>query len=65
MCQCNDRDKGLKYNSEAVVRRGSSKISVLENFADFTGKHLCWSLFLIKLQSFHKFHRKTPVGVSF
>ena len=26
------------------------KISVLKNFANFTGKHLYWSLFLIKLQ---------------
>ena len=26
------------------------KIGVLKNFANFTGKHLCWSLFLIKLQ---------------
>ena len=26
------------------------KISVLKNFTSFTGKHLCWSLFLIKLQ---------------
>ena len=26
------------------------KIGVLENFTNFTGKHLCWSLFLIKLQ---------------
>ena len=25
---------------------------VLKNFANFTGKHLCWSLFLIKLQGF-------------
>ena len=25
------------------------KIGVLKNFANFTGKHLCWSLFLIKL----------------
>ena len=23
-----------------------------KNFANFTGKHLCWSLFLIKLQDF-------------
>ena len=28
------------------------KISVLKNFANFTGKHLCWSLFLIKRQLF-------------
>ena len=26
------------------------KLGVLKNFANFTGKHLCWSLFLIKLQ---------------
>ena len=26
------------------------KIGVLKNFAVFTGKHLCWSLFLITLQ---------------
>ena len=25
------------------------KIGILKNFANFTGKHLCWSLFLIKL----------------
>ena len=24
---------------------------VLKNFANFSGKHLCWSLFLIKLQA--------------
>ena len=28
------------------------KISVLKNFATFTGKHHCWSLFLIKLKAF-------------
>ena len=27
------------------------KISVLINFANFTGIHLCWSLFLIKSQA--------------
>ena len=26
------------------------QIGVLKNFANLTGKHLCWSLFLIKLQ---------------
>ena len=31
------------------------KISVLKNFESFTGKHLCWSLFLTKLQSFKFF----------
>ena len=35
------------------------KLGVLANFAIFTGKHLCWSLFLIKLQGlFEKFLRK-------
>ena len=28
------------------------KIGALKNFAVFTGKHLCWSLFLMKLQAF-------------
>ena len=27
------------------------KIGVLKHFANFIGKHLCWSLFLIKLQA--------------
>ena len=27
------------------------KIGVLKHFAIFTGKHVCWSLFLIKLQA--------------
>ena len=27
------------------------KIGVLKNLANFTGKHLCWNLFLIKLQA--------------
>ena len=27
------------------------KIDVLKNFPNFTGKHLCWSLFLINLQA--------------
>ena len=36
------------------------KIDVLKNFAIFTGKHLCWSLFLIKLQAFKCF----PVNIA-
>ena len=32
------------------------KKGVLKNFANLTGKHLCWSLFLIKLQA-----RRTPI----
>ena len=65
MCQCNDRDKGLKYNSEAVVRRGSSKISVLKNFADFTGKHLLESLFNKVAVLSQISQENTCVGASF
>ena len=32
-------------------KRCSVKIGVLKNFSNFTGKHLYWSLFLIKLQT--------------
>ena len=31
---------------------------VLKNFATFTGKHLCWNLFLIKLQAFRPDSKK-------
>ena len=37
------------YYSEAVVRRCSIKKGVLRNFAKFTGKHLCQSLFFNKV----------------
>ena len=33
-------------------RRCSVKKGVLEKFTNFTGKHLCWSHFLIKLQAY-------------
>ena len=36
--------------TEAVVQRCSAQ-NVLTNFAKFTGKHLCQSLFLMKLQA--------------
>ena len=38
--------------SEAAVQRCSIKIGVLKNSTIFTGKHLCWSLLLIKFQAF-------------
>ena len=43
-----------KYNRQVFRRshwRCSEKKDVLKDLANFTGKHLCWSLFLIKLQS--------------
>ena len=43
------------------------EISSLNYFAIFTGKHLCWGLFLIKLQAFRRatlLKRDTNSGVS-
>ena len=37
------------------------KIGVLKNFANFTGEHLCWSLFLTKF--FTDFIKNTPTQV--
>ena len=42
----------LKYGSEATIRRCSTKIGALKNFAIFIEKQLCWSLFLITSQAF-------------
>ena len=36
--------------SEAATRDVIQKKTLLKTFTIFTGKHLCWSLFLIKLQ---------------
>ena len=51
-------------NLEAVVCRCSSKY-VLRNIVDFTRKHQCWSLFIIKLQALRSAkkleHRCFPV----
>ena len=42
----------LKRKRNIVQKQPSA--DVLKNFAIFTGKHLCWSLFLIKLQAFRQ-----------
>ena len=49
----------LKMNRSGHLRC-SVKKGVLNNFANFTGVHLCCSLFLIKLQDFAEF-LKTPI----
>ena len=41
-----ERKKALFRNSRSQM---FFKIGILKNFANFTAKHLCWSLFLIKL----------------
>ena len=38
------------------------KIGVLKNFAIFIGKHLCWSLFLIKLRKLQHLRTSTSVN---
>ena len=46
------------------TRRGkwcSVKKGVLENFANFTGNHLCWSLILTKLQALRCFPVKFAI----
>ena len=43
-----DIQRHLTY--ESSLSQMFFKIGVLKNFVNFTGKHLCWSLFLIKLQ---------------
>ena len=38
--------------------------AVLKNFTIFTGKHLCWSLLLIKLQAFRSFEKHLRTAAS-
>ena len=46
--------KGKQQRLQHFYRSSQSQmfleVGALENFANFTGKHLCWSLLLIKLQ---------------
>ena len=43
---------GFVRNPEAAIRGVFIKKAVLNNFVVFIGKHLCQSLFLIKLRAF-------------
>ena len=42
--------KVSSYFYDTVKISEAAKEGVLKNIANFTEKHLCWSLFLIKLQ---------------
>ena len=54
----------LKKNRSSH-QRCSIKINVLKNFAKFTGKYLCHSLFFSKVAGLkRKIYRKTPVPES-
>ena len=39
-----------KYLEKQLLELFSKKKGALNNFWNFTGKHLCWSLFLMKVQ---------------
>ena len=41
----------MKSNLEAATKGFFIKKAALKHFAIFTGKNLCWSFFLIKLQA--------------
>ena len=41
------------YQKQKLAETAIKKV-VLKNFAVFTGKHLCWSLFFIIMQAFKK-----------
>ena len=43
------------YTSRSSHRRCFIKKAVPKNFATFTEKHLCWNLFVIKLQTFRPY----------
>ena len=57
------------YNSDTAA--GAELIAptggVLKNFANFTGKHLCWSLLFTKLQTFRiaTLLKKRPLHMCF
>ena len=43
--------KGVQRAKKIICLHMFYKVVVLESFTKFTGKHLCWSHFLIKLQA--------------
>ena len=66
---CNGIQRSIingSFNSgRSIQRRCSVRKGVLENFAKFTRKHLCRSLFLIKLQTACNFIKKETLAKVF
>ena len=58
--ECNVFVRKHHSSAEAVVRRFSVKKVISKYFTKFTGKHLCWSLFLI----FAKYSRIRRLHIS-
>ena len=46
----------MSYNEGSSHSQTFFKIRILKNFANFTGKHLCWSIFVIKLQGLRQLY---------
>ena len=61
------RESGVRLIiTRSSHQRWSVKRGALKNFANFTGKRLCWSLFLTMLQSFNPvtfFKRDSNTGI--
>ena len=49
--------------AEAATRGDLLKKALLKNFTILTGKHLCWSFFLIKLQALRLHEKEIPTQV--
>ena len=47
------------YQRQPSKKRCSVQKGVLNNFVNVIGTHLCWSLFLLKMQAWHLFWRKS------
>ena len=47
------------YQRQPSEKRCSVQKGVLNNFVNVIGTHLCWSLFLLKMQAWHLFWRKS------
>ena len=54
----------IKLRKSIIKRRCSIKKAALKHFAIFTGKHLCWSIFLIKFIITKLQHRYFPVNIA-
>ena len=57
------RSDKFQTNFKKQLSNVFNKKPVLKNFAIFKGKHLCWSLFLIKLQGLQLYLKDTPTQV--
>ena len=62
---CKVFKNGLFYRTPPEALQIFLKIGILKSFANFTGKHLCWGLFLKNLQAegLQLRKKKSPIAV--